>query len=171
MSRGFFAIGIENPKKEHNIGTLWRSVFAFGASFIFTVGPRRYEKQSSDVLCSWRHIPLWHFANLQEFQSARPFDTELVGVEYLQHAPILRKVGHPARAIYLLGAEDHGLSKQALAICQRLIRIPAAYCLNVATAGRIVMYDRCAKADRTFAKEEAAQHSRVRNTQEADHGA
>ncbi len=153
--RGFFAIGIEHPKTHHNIGTLWRSAYAFGAAFIFTLGPQRYTKQASDTLCVWRHIPLLHFASLEHFQESRPHDCELVGVEYLPDASILRKVAHPQRAVYLLGAEDHGLTKQALAICQRLVRIPAAYCLNVATAGSIVMYDRSAKADRSFAKEVA----------------
>lgn len=150
--RGYFAIGIEGSKKEHNIGTLWRSAYAFGAAFIFTIG-RRYERQPSDVLCSWRHIPLLHFNTFAEFQAARPHDCELVGIEYLPHAPILRRFGHPQRCIYLLGAEDHGLTKIAMEACQRIVRIPAAYCLNVATAGSIVMYDRSAKADRMFTKE------------------
>lgn len=154
--RGFFAIGIENPKKEHNIGTLWRSAYAFGASFIFTVGPQRYTRQASDTLCVWRHIPLWHFDSLAEFQESRPHDCELIGIEYLDVASTLRTVAHPQRAIYLLGAEDHGLTKQSIAMCQRIVRIPAAYCLNVSTAGSIVMYDRSAKADRAFAKQQAS---------------
>ena len=40
----FYGIGIVNTKTEANIGTLWRSAHAFGASFIFTVG-RRYRRR------------------------------------------------------------------------------------------------------------------------------
>ena len=40
---GFFGIGIENAKNEYNIGTLWRSAYLMGASFIFTVNTR-YKK-------------------------------------------------------------------------------------------------------------------------------
>ena len=50
---------------------------------------------------------------------------------------------HPRRCVYVLGAEDHGLSPAQRAACHRLIVVPgAAHCLNVATAGSIVLYDR-----------------------------
>ena len=154
MSRGFFAMGIEHPKKDWNIGTLWRSAYAFDAAFIFTIG-RRYTKQASDTLCTWRHIPLFHFDTLEQFQLSRPTDCQLIGIEYVHSASVLRRFVHPQRCVYLLGAEDHGLTKEAMAACQDIVRIPAAYCLNVATAGSIVMYDRSAKADRAFAKKES----------------
>ncbi len=35
--RGYFAIGVENISKEMNLGNLFRSAHAFGASFVFTV--------------------------------------------------------------------------------------------------------------------------------------
>jgi tRNA (guanosine-2'-O-)-methyltransferase len=151
--RGFFAIGIEHPKKNWNVGTLWRSAYAFDASFIFTIG-HRYTRQASDTLCTWRHIPLMHFDSFAQFQDSRPHDCELVGIEYMTSADVLHRFSHPQRCVYLLGAEDHGLSQQAIRACQRIVRIPATYCLNVATAGSIVMYDRSAKAERLFAKAE-----------------
>ena len=35
--RGYFAIGVEGIGKEMNVGNLFRSAHAFGASFVFTV--------------------------------------------------------------------------------------------------------------------------------------
>lgn len=145
--RGYFGIGIEHPKTNWNIGTLWRSAYAFDAAFIFTIGAR-YSKQSSDTLNTWKHIPLLHFPTLDAFQESMPHDCQLIGVETLPTGEILRGYSHPQRAIYLLGAEDHGLTRSAMSICNGFIRIPAGYCLNVATAGSIVMYDRSAKEDR-----------------------
>lgn len=150
--RGFFGIGIEHPKTSYNIGTLWRSAYAFDAAFIFTIGAR-YEKQSSDTLCTWRHIPLLHFETFEQFQQSRPHDCELVGVELTATATELRRFVHPQRAVYLLGAEDHGLTRQAQAACQSTVVIPASYCLNVATAGGIAMYDRSAKQCREYAQD------------------
>ena len=150
--RGFFAIGIEHPKTSHNIGTLWRSAYAFDAAFIFTIGAR-YHKQSSDTLYTWRHIPLLHFDTFEQFQTSRPHDCELVGIELTATAIELRKFTHPQRAVYLLGSEDNGLTRQAQQACQRTIVIPASYCLNVATAGSIAMYDRSAKQCRSYASE------------------
>lgn len=151
MVRGYFGIGIEHPKKDCNIGTLWRSAYAFDAAFIFTIGAR-YTRQASDTLCTWRHIPLMHFPTWDAFQESRPNDCQLIGVETLPTGSILREYTHPQRSIYILGAEDHGLTKEAMKHCNDFLRIPAAYCLNVATAGSIVMYDRCAKNDRFEAK-------------------
>ena len=34
----YFEIGVYHPKKEVNIGTLWRTAYQLGASVIFTIG-------------------------------------------------------------------------------------------------------------------------------------
>ncbi len=143
--RGYFGIGIENCKKEINVGGLFRSCQAFGCNFLFTIG-KRYKKQSSDTTKAYRHIPLFSYETFEEFYDHLPYDCRLVGVEF-PHAsahPIGNYI-HPERCIYLLGAEDHGLTKIALEKCHHLIYIPVKYCLNVATAGSIVMYDRTSK--------------------------
>lgn len=146
MRRGYYGIGIWHGKTETNIGTLWRSAWDFGASFIFTVG-RRYKKQASDTQKTWRHIPLWHFASLDELRDRVPYSARLICIELTETSYSLPNFAHPQRAIYLLGAEDHGLPERILAdnIC---LRIPTArpFCLNVAIAGSLVMYDRFIKA-------------------------
>jgi len=139
--RGFFGIGIENAKKETNIGTLWRSARIFGASFIFTIG-RRYQRQASDTMKSYRHIPLINYATFDDFYSCLPYDCPLVGVEILKSSIPIQCFYHPERATYLLGAEDSGLSYKAIEKCQSIIQLPGNYCLNVSVAGSIVMYDR-----------------------------
>lgn len=154
--RGYFGIGIESPKVGHNIGTLWRSAYAFDAAFIFTIGAR-YTKQASDTSCTWRHIPLLHFETFEHFQKARPRDCELIGVELTPDAIELRRFAHPQRAMYLLGAEDDGLSEQAARACRDILVIPVSFCLNVATAGSIVMYDRTAKQCRSMATQRKGQ--------------
>jgi|SRR3990167_925275 len=145
MSRGYFGIGIEYSKKEVNIGTLWRTAHAFGASFIFTIG-RRYTQQASDTCKTPKHVPLYHYATIEEFKAARPVDTMIVGIELDDNTIVLPSFSHPERAIYVLGAEDYGLSKEMKQLCNMIVAIPEAkFCLNVATAGSIVIYDRIAK--------------------------
>jgi tRNA G18 (ribose-2'-O)-methylase SpoU len=143
--RGYFGIGVYHPKTEQNIGTLWRSATLYGASFIFTVG-RRYEKQASDTTQSWRHIPLWHFFDWDELREHIPYDCPLVCVELSDNAFDLRTFIHPERAIYLLGAEDHGVPEHILAGRPTVqIPCPQPYSMNVAVAGSLVMYDRFVK--------------------------
>lgn len=142
--RGYFGIGIERSKTELNIGTLWRSAFALGASFIYTIG-QRYPRQASDTTQAWKHIPLLEYADLEDFKNHIPYECNIIGVELTEDARSLETFVHPERAIYLLGPEDGSLSKEAIKICQQVVKFNSKYCLNVASAGTVVMYDRQTK--------------------------
>lgn len=144
--RGYFGIGIENGKTESNIGTLWRSAILFGAAFIFTIG-NRYRKQASDTTKAPKKIPLYHYADFESFYAALPYGCRLVGVELIDCAKPLATYTHLERCIYLLGAEDNGLTKNAISHCHDLIVLPGDFSMNVATAGSIVMYDRLTKSE------------------------
>jgi len=142
---GYFEIGIFHGKYKQNIGTLWRSAYTFGASGIFTIG-KRYKKQSSDTLKTWRQVPLRHYLTYEDFFEHIPYSAQLVCIELVNQGCLLSKFKHPKRAIYLLGAEDHGLPehiwKQHFTVA---IPTPYPFCLNVATAGSIILYDRYIK--------------------------
>ena len=144
-SRGFFAVGIYHTKTEANVGTLWRTANLFGASFIFTVG-RRYKKQCSDTMNTPLHVPMFHFSDMEDLGAHRPHDSFLIGVELIETAIMRPRFSHPERAIYLLGAEDHGLPPEVVAQCNRIIKLPGEYSMNVAVAGSIVLYDRWQKS-------------------------
>ncbi len=148
--RGYFGIGVYNPKTEVNIGTLWRSAFNMNAAFIFTIG-KRYEEQASDTTKTPRHIPMYHYANLEDFQEHRPYDCLLIGVEQVDNAIELGVWCHPSRCIYLLGAEDNGLPPKVLELCQQVVQIETPMSLNVAVAGSIVMYARSQSRERPWA--------------------
>jgi tRNA G18 (ribose-2'-O)-methylase SpoU len=137
----YFEIGIFNGKSKQNLGTLWRSAYQLGAHGIFTIG-QRYEKQSSDTLKTWRHLPLRCFESFDEFYASIPFDCQLVGVEMGGRS--LEESHHPKQAIYLLGAEDNGLPPKVAERCHRLISLSAVRTpsFNVAVAGSLVMYHR-----------------------------
>lgn len=144
-SRGYFAVGVWHPKNSTNVGTLWRTAAIFGAAFIFTVG-RRYPKHAADTVKAWRHVPYFDFADLDDLLAHLPYGCPLVGIEIDARAKPLADFRHPERACYLLGAEDHGLGSEALERCHQLVRLPGAFCLNVAVAGSIVCYDRISGA-------------------------
>lgn len=138
---GFFGIGIFNGKVEDNIGTLWRSAHIYGASFVFTVG-RRYSPQASDTPKTPYTTPLYHYDTIE--QLSLPWNAPLVGVELGGDAVRLDEFNHPARAVYLLGAEDHGLPDDVLWACDHVIYVPTLRQVphNVAVAGSLVMHDR-----------------------------
>lgn len=140
-NRGFFEIGIYRGKCEANVGTLWRSASQMGATGIFTVG-RRYPNQCSDTTKAHRHIPLREYADMDTFIASLPQSCPVIAIE-MGGKPLANFV-HPESAIYLLGAEDHGIPDAALARCHHVISLPsvrtASY--NVAVAGSLVMFDR-----------------------------
>lgn len=140
--RGYVGIGVYHPKTGINIGTLFRSARAFGADFVFTIG-RRYQRQSSAMKCE-RHLPVLHFDTAESWRKAMPNDARLVAVEIAEKAKPIEDFLHPSRAIYLLGPEDGSLPPEFMKGCE-VIQIPTTYCLNVASAGTVVLYDRVAK--------------------------
>lgn len=142
---GFFGIGIIYPKMDVNIGTLLRSSYCFGASFVFTIG-KRYKKQSSDTIKTPNKIPLYHYGDLEDFKHhGIPYNCQVVGAELLDESTLLHEFEHPNRCVYLLGAEDTGLPEDARTMCHHIVEIPSLHCLNVAMTGSIIMSDRISK--------------------------
>lgn len=147
--KGYCAIGIFRGKTEHNIGTLWRSAYILGASYIFTV-ETRYKKQSSDVVRAWSRIPLFHYREFDDLLNNIPYDCRLIGVEIDDKAEWLHEFEHPQRAIYLLGAEDTGLPDYIKEKCHFLIKLPGNSSLNVGVTGSIILHDRATKIPTDF---------------------
>jgi tRNA G18 (ribose-2'-O)-methylase SpoU len=141
--RGYFAIGVYHPKTEVNVGSLYRTAHLYGAAFVFTVG-HRYRPQASDTMRTPQHKPLFHYSDINDLIEHLPNSAPLVGVELDERAVSLPDFTHPERAVYLLGAEDHGLPPQVMDACHYLVTIPTLlpYSMNVAVAGSIVLYDR-----------------------------
>jgi tRNA G18 (ribose-2'-O)-methylase SpoU len=139
--RGYFGFGAERISKPMNLGNLMRSAHAFGASFTFTVDANRtIGNPLSDTSNSPRHLPYYAWKSVAEMQLPR--HCQLVGVEFLDEATELPSFRHPLRAAYVLGSERGSLSPGMLAKCDHVVKIPTAFCINLAVAGAIIMYDR-----------------------------
>jgi len=142
--KGYFGIGCLNMKNSINYGTLFRTAQIFNADFIFVIG-NRFKTQASDTMKSWKHIPTFSYKDFQDFNEHRPHDCLLIGIELIQSATPLKEFKHPKQACYLLGAEDNGLTKEAIEKCNEIVYLPGERSLNVAVAGSIVLYDRIHK--------------------------
>lgn len=138
----FFEVGVFQPKRTQNIGTLWRTALQLGASGLFTIG-RRYSIQASDIFEAPRHIPLRHYLSFQDFLNDRPASIPLVAIE--MGGERLTTFRHPDRAFYLLGAEDNGLPPFVLEKCDKVVSLEAVRqpSYNLAVSGSIVLYHRC----------------------------
>lgn len=138
--RGFFGVGVEGISKAGNVGNLFRSAHGFGASFLFLVAPDPRMEFPSDTSASQRNLPVYTYAGIDDMRL--PEGCHLVGVELTEDAVDLPSFHHPHGAAYVLGPERGSLSPAMLERCEHVVRIPTSFCINVATAGAIVMYDR-----------------------------
>ena len=139
--RGYFAIGAERMSKALNLGNLMRSAHGFGASFTFTVGATYKALEAhADTSKSQLHLPHYNWGTLADM--ALPNGCKLVGVELTDDAIDLPSFRHPLRAAYVLGPEAGSLSQPLIDRCDYVVKIPTLFCVNVAMAGAIVMYDR-----------------------------
>ena len=140
--RGFFGIGIAGVSKSMNVGSLFRTAHAFGASYVFTVGAQYTRKvgRGADTSNAPDQVPFYDFPDASSL--VLPEGTELVGVEIVDDAVELPSFRHPRRAAYILGAERISLPPELLAQCVHSVRIPTHFSINVGLAGALVMYDR-----------------------------
>jgi tRNA G18 (ribose-2'-O)-methylase SpoU len=140
--RGYFGIGVEGISKPMNLGSLMRTAHAFGASFIFTIGAAFDVRKTrlADTSAADSSLPLHDYPDLDAF--ALPRGCQLVGLEFREDAIEMPSFRHPARAAYVLGAERDDLSPGLIERCDHVVRIPTQFCINVALAGALVMYDR-----------------------------
>ena len=97
-------------------------------------------KVYSDTSNSTQKLPFFEFDTIVKM--ALPEHCQLVGIELIDCAVALPTFKHPIQAAYVLGPEKGKLSVQMLDRCDHVIKIPTSFCINVATAGAIVMYDR-----------------------------
>jgi tRNA G18 (ribose-2'-O)-methylase SpoU len=140
--RGYFGIGVEGISKPMNLGSLLRSAHAFGASFAFTIGAAFDARAAaqSDTSATVASLPFHAYPDLAAF--TLPHGCRLVGIELVEEAIDLPSFTHPAQAAYVLGAERTDLSPELIARCDFLVRIPTRFCVNLAIAGSLAMYDR-----------------------------
>lgn len=140
--RGYFGIGVEGVSKAMNVGNLFRSAHAFGASFVFTVAAA-YETRRGDLADTSKaagHVPFYAFPDVESL--LLPAGCQLVAIELLEDAVELPSFHHPLQAAYVLGPERGEVSPELLARCDHVIKIPTAFCVNLGIAGAVVMYDR-----------------------------
>mmetsp|Transcript_2736 Transcript_2736/g.5872 ORF Transcript_2736/g.5872 Transcript_2736/m.5872 type:complete len:299 (+) Transcript_2736:859-1755(+) len=151
-SLGYFGVGVMGAKTQANVGTLWRSAYQLGASFLFTIG-QRYRAQSTDTVKAPTRIPLFELDDWTAFAKFAPKGAQWVAVE-MGGIP-LDEFEHPKDCIYILGSEDNGVPNSVVRSCHHVVSLDseryASY--NVAVAASIVMYDRMSKAKKKEGKE------------------
>lgn len=137
-----YAVAIDNPDKEMNIGNLIRSAHSFLCGEIILIGSRRYRGAGSHGVERFERMR--HFPGRGEFLDWLPRSGYTpVAVEIHAEAERVDRFRFPARPLFLLGSELHGLHESLQEAAPRKILIPQfglVPCLNINIACSIVLY-------------------------------
>lgn len=147
-TRGFAAIGLDNPKFGVNVGGTLRAAQCYSAALVVVGGPRpkKMMRHPADTTLAYRHIPTV-FA--EDVFDAIPYRAVPIAIDLLPDAEPLDTFEHPERAFYIFGAEDATLGKRITSRCAVSVYVPTAYCMNLAATVNVVLYDRLTKQRRT----------------------
>jgi tRNA(Leu) C34 or U34 (ribose-2'-O)-methylase TrmL len=139
-----FSIGIFQGKTAFNVVKLRKIATQFNAKCIFVIHPRYkdrkpFEEADKELLDL---CPFVEYIDFNDFAMKLEEGWVCVGIE-MGGTP-LTEFQHPRKAIYILGAEDNGVSSLAQKACKYIIEIPSvrSESFNVTCAGSIIMYDR-----------------------------
>ena len=137
-----YAVAIDNPDKETNIGNMIRTAHSFLCGEFLLIGSPRYQGAGSHGV--ERFEPMRHFPDRRSFLDwLADSDYESVAVEIHPEAVRLDRFVFPDRPIFLLGNELYGLDEKLLAACTHKLMVPQfglAPCLNVSITCSLVLY-------------------------------
>lgn len=141
MTKGYAAIGLDNPKCIYNLGGVMRAASCYNADLVIISGTRM-QRTATDVTKHWLNSPVLQTDNLHKLI---PFDCVPIAVELLPSAQNLIHYKHPTRAFYIFGGEDNTLGTRITSWCRDIIYIPTSSCMNLAATVNVILYDRMAK--------------------------
>lgn len=139
--RGFCAVALDDAKSGCNLGGAIRAARCYGAAFVVATG-RIARVDHPAAIKGYLHLPV---LRMDDPMDAMPAECESVAVDIVPGARMLPEFTHPERAYYVFGGEDRTLSEERVRECDHVVRVPTRFCMNLAAAVNVVLYDRVAK--------------------------
>ncbi len=146
--RGYACVGLDNPKNKLNVGSVLRAAGCYDVSFVALSGnrPDSYiNRVPTDTQKLYKHTPILRCDDLRDMV---PFDCVPIAVDIIDGAIPLTGYVHPERAFYIFGAEDATLGYRITHWCRDVVYVPTKYCMNLAAAVNVILYDRMSKRDK-----------------------
>jgi len=142
------ALILEDVQNPFNVGAIVRTAAAMNVDHVWMVGatpPITHPKVQKTALGTHRYLS-WTTTDAIDdaVKVARGDGYTVVGVELAEGARPMAELESSADVALVMGHEDRGLSKSALAACDQLAYIPQlgkVASLNVATAASIALYE------------------------------
>jgi tRNA (guanosine-2'-O-)-methyltransferase len=139
---------LDNVQTPYNVGAILRTAASFRVEHLWLAGASAtpaHDKTRKTSLGTERLVP-WSIVSSVADGAAAAHEAgmQVVGVELAEGAEALGEATFADGVCLVLGHEDHGLSKAALAACDRFVYVPTpgkVGSLNVATAAAIALFE------------------------------
>lgn len=152
------ALLLHNIRSAHNVGSIFRTADAAGASHIYLTGytPTPYDrfgraqKEIRKTALGAEQTVEWSYTRSPKVAITRlkRKGWTVIGVEQDARAKEYRSVRMIGRTLFVFGNEIRGLSPSLRSSCDLLVEIPMRgrkESLNVAVAAGVVLFHYCAK--------------------------
>jgi tRNA G18 (ribose-2'-O)-methylase SpoU len=137
-----YAVAIDHPDKEMNIGNLIRTAHSLLCGEIILIGSASFGGAGSHGIERFERFR--HFPSRQQFLRWLPDSGyEPIAVEIHPDAERLDRFDFPDRPLFVLGNELHGLDEELIAACDRKVMVPQfglVPCLNVNITCSMVLW-------------------------------
>lgn len=150
MSKSKIHIGLDNPKSPSNVDVVMRAADCYDVSSVLYTGERyvRAAQFNSDKRDARKKIPL---SGVESLLDSRPKGARVVCVDLIVGASSLPEFQHPESAFYIFGPEDGTIAQSIIDQADDVVYIPTKHCMNLAATVNVLLYDRMAKSDLSFA--------------------
>jgi tRNA (guanosine-2'-O-)-methyltransferase len=145
---GRVALILEDVQNPFNVGAILRAAAAWSVEALWLVGSTArpdHPKVGKTALGCQRYLTWHEVASIgPAVQAAHEDGYRVVGIELAEGARPLHELALPPDVALVVGHEDRGLSRDALAVCDELAFVPLlgrVGSLNVATATAVAVYE------------------------------
>ena len=138
-----YHVAIENWEHDLNVGTLVRNANAFMAKEVHIIGRKRWNRRGA--MATYRYLHVRHHKTTDEFinwckENAFP----IIAVDILDDSKSVSEVDLPDNAMFVLGQEGPGISKEITDAADMSVHIPmfgSTRSINASVASGIIMYE------------------------------
>jgi TrmH family RNA methyltransferase len=134
---------VKNPG---NVGSLMRLVDNVGGDTLYLLddeNPKRESSIKKTAGLSFKNVRLVVTSSTEFFQTI-PEDYTLVAIETNENSRNIFTTELPAKVVFLLGSEMHGLTAELIARCQQSVHIPmtgSCKSMNISHALSVALFE------------------------------
>ena len=137
-----YIVCMENIIGDFNMGTVIRNANAFGASKVYFIGKRKWDRRGA--VGSYHYTDFIHISTVEELLLLKEEGYSFIGLDNVKNSVPMEKFSWPRKTLMIFGEEGNGITPEVLSVCDHIVAITqygSVRSLNAGTASGIAMFD------------------------------